>query len=102
MAAPSFAFTISRAAQILGENEELLWDLVDGMEPEDGRLWIYGLGDEHTIAFTERGMEYLEELLLEHKRSRIPRGLERRVTLTRQRQPLFINMFLISGACGSV
>jgi hypothetical protein len=55
MAAPSHAVTISRAAEILGEDEELLWDLVDEMEPEDGCLWIHGTHDQQTIAFTERG-----------------------------------------------
>ena len=32
MAAPAFAFTISRAAEILGEDEQLLWDLADEMD----------------------------------------------------------------------
>jgi hypothetical protein len=68
MAAPASAVTISRAAEILGEDEELLWDLATEMEPEDGRLWIYGTNDQQTIAFTRDGMEYLRELLAEHKR----------------------------------
>lgn len=68
MAAPSFAFTIARAAEILGEDEELLWNLSEGMEPEDACLWIHGTGDEQTIAFTERGIEYLRETLAEYKR----------------------------------
>jgi len=72
MAAPARAVTISRAAEILGEDEELLWDLVDEMEPEDSCLWVYGTADQHTIAFTDRGLEYLKELLLEHKRNRPP------------------------------
>ena len=44
MAAPASAVTISRAAEILGEDEGLLWEMVDEMEPEDGCLWIYGTG----------------------------------------------------------
>ena len=40
------------------------------MEPEDGCLWIYGTGDQQTIAFTPAGMEYLRELLAEYKRNR--------------------------------
>jgi hypothetical protein len=55
MAAPASAVTISRAAEILGEDEELLWDLIDQMEPEDGCLWVYGTGEQHTIAFTRLG-----------------------------------------------
>jgi hypothetical protein len=42
MAAPASAVTISRAAELLGEDEELLWRLVDAIEPEDGCLWIHG------------------------------------------------------------
>jgi hypothetical protein len=72
MAAPSFAFTIGRAAELLGEDKELLWDLVDEMQPEDGRLWIYGTGDQQTIAFTEWGLENLREILAEHKRRQAP------------------------------
>jgi hypothetical protein len=70
MAAPASAVTITRAAEILGEDEELLWDLVDEMEPEDGCLWIYGTGDQQTVAFTADGMEYLRQLISEHKRHR--------------------------------
>ena len=40
MAAISYVFTIRRAAQILGRDEELLWDLSDQLEPEDGKLWV--------------------------------------------------------------
>jgi hypothetical protein len=58
------------AAEILGEDEQLLWGLADDMDPEDGRLWIYGTDDQQTIAFTPAGMEYLRELLAEHKRNR--------------------------------
>jgi hypothetical protein len=36
--APSRAFTISRAADILDEDEELMWDLADSLEPENGCL----------------------------------------------------------------
>jgi hypothetical protein len=70
MAAPASAVTISRAAEILGEDEGLLWEMVDEMEPEDGCLWIYGTGaaDYRLHAFTPAGMEY--ELLAEHKRNR--------------------------------
>ncbi len=38
MAAPSFAFTIARVAEVLGADEELLHELAEGLEPEDGRL----------------------------------------------------------------
>ena len=67
MAAPGHAVTISRAAEILGEDEELLWDLVDQMKPEDGYLWVYDTNDKHTIAFTDWGLQNLRDLLAEHK-----------------------------------
>ncbi len=70
MAAPAHAITISRAAEILGEDEELLWDLATDMEPEHGRLWIYDTADQQTVAFTPDGMEYLREMLHEYKRNR--------------------------------
>lgn len=70
MASPAHAFTISRVAEILGEDEELLWDMATDMEPEDGCLWIYGTDDQQTIALTPAGMEYLRELLAEYKRNR--------------------------------
>ena len=41
MAAPSFVFSIARVAEALGTDEELLHELAEGLEPEDGRLWIY-------------------------------------------------------------
>jgi hypothetical protein len=71
MAAPAHAFTISRAAEILGEDEELLWELAAEMEPEEGKLWMHGTSDEQTIAFTDWGLENLQELIAEHKRQRL-------------------------------
>ena len=70
MAAPAHAITIRRAAKILGEDEELLWDMATDMEPEHGRLWIYHIDDQQTVAFTPDGMEYLREMLPEYKRNR--------------------------------
>jgi hypothetical protein len=69
MAAPSYVVTIARAAQTLGEDEQLLRDLAEEMEPEDGCLWIYGTEEQETLAFTDRGLEYLRELIAEHRRS---------------------------------
>jgi hypothetical protein len=68
VAAPAHAITIRRAAEILGEHEELLWNMVTDMEPEHGSLWIYDTGDQQTVAFTPDGMEYLREMLPEYKR----------------------------------
>src|SRR5262245_13606767 len=50
-AAPGRAITISYAAEILGEDVELLSDMVTDMEPEDGCLWIYNTADRQPVAF---------------------------------------------------
>jgi hypothetical protein len=55
---------------MLGEDQELLWDMAADMGPEHGRLWIYDTGDQQTVAFTADGMEYLREMLAEYKRNR--------------------------------
>ena len=68
MAAPSFVYTIARAAEMLGEAEEWLEELADQLEPEDGCLWIYDTDDRGTLGFTERGIECLKELSLDQKR----------------------------------
>jgi hypothetical protein len=73
MAVPAHAVTISRAAKLLGEDEELLWELATDMEPEDGCLWIHDIGEQQTIAFTNRGLENLQERVSEHKRRTSPR-----------------------------
>ena len=65
MAAPSFVYTIAYAAKLLGEDEKWLEELVDQLELEDGRPWIYEADDRGTLGFTERGVEYLKELSLE-------------------------------------
>jgi hypothetical protein len=72
MAVPAHVFTIAHVAQILREDGQLLRDLALEIEPEDGCLWVYGTGEQHTMAFIDRGLEYLQELLAEHKRSNAP------------------------------
>jgi hypothetical protein len=67
VAAPSAVFTIARVAAMLGEDEAWLWDVALEMEPEDGCLFVYGVNDEATMAFTREGMENLKELIQIHK-----------------------------------
>ena len=67
MAAIAHVFTITRVAQMLGEDEDWLFDVANEMEPEDGCLWIYGIGEEQTLAFTDFGIENLTELVRIHK-----------------------------------
>src|SRR5262249_42570898 len=63
----SRATTIRRAAEILGEDQELLWDIATDMEPERGCLWIYDTDDQQIVVFTPDGMKYLPEMLPEYK-----------------------------------
>lgn len=42
MAAIARVYTLPLVAEMLGEEAELLWEIYVGMEPEDGRLWVYG------------------------------------------------------------
>ena len=63
MAAISFVYTIARVAEMLGVDEERLDEIALGLEPEDGRLWVYGPGEEATLAFTRAGVELLKQLI---------------------------------------
>jgi hypothetical protein len=68
MAAPSYVFTISCVAELLGEDEDWLREIAMDMEPEDGCLTVYGLDDMSTIAFTRCGIECLQELIRVNRR----------------------------------
>jgi hypothetical protein len=63
MAAPSHAFTLKRAAQILECDEDLIWEIAGQLETEDGMLWIDDTEEIQTLAFTQRGIESLKEIL---------------------------------------
>lgn len=63
MAAITRVYTIRMAAQILGRTEDLLWDLSDQLEPEDGMLWIQDVDALQTMAFTEFGLQNLREII---------------------------------------
>ena len=54
MAAPSYVFTIAYVAEMLGEDEEWLHTIADDMEPEDGCLWVRGIGNTATRAVRDR------------------------------------------------
>jgi hypothetical protein len=56
-------YTIRMAAEILGRTEDLLWDLSDQLEPEDGMLWIQDVGGLETMAFTEFGLQNLRQII---------------------------------------
>ncbi len=73
MAAISRVFTIARVAEMLGEDEDWLHAISIEMEPEDGLITVYGLGDDSTPAFTEFGIENLQQLVQSHKDDAEPR-----------------------------
>src|SRR3984893_17498221 len=59
--------TITRVAQDLGEDEDWLWDVANEMEIEDGFIWVYGVGEDGVLAFTDFGIENLIELIKMYK-----------------------------------
>ncbi|KAF2988706.1 hypothetical protein OGR47_19455 (plasmid) [Methylocystis sp. MJC1] len=63
----SHVTTINRVASDLGENEDWLFDVAAEMEPEDGLIWVSGIGDDAVMAFTDFGVENLIELIKMHK-----------------------------------
>lgn len=66
MAAPSMVFTAHFAATRLGIDINVIEDLAELMEPEDGCLRVIDSLDEmaeSVTAFTPFGLDYLEELL---------------------------------------
>ena len=67
--------TINRVAEDLGEDEDWLRDVANEMEIEDGVIWVYGIGDDGVLAFTDFGIENLTELVRFYKQN--PRLLRR-------------------------
>jgi hypothetical protein len=55
--------TIARVAEMLGEDEEWLWDVANEMDQEDGLIWVYGPGDDGVMAFTDFGIETLTGII---------------------------------------
>ena len=67
MAGIPFVFTIARVAEMLGEDEEWLRDISTNMDPEEGHLWVIGVGDDDSPAFTEFGIECLKQIIIEER-----------------------------------
>jgi predicted RecB family nuclease len=59
--------TIDRVADSLGEDENWLSDVANEMDAEDGLIWVYGVGENGVMAFTDFGIETLTELIRIHK-----------------------------------
>jgi hypothetical protein len=54
---------IAAVAEQLGVNEDLLHEMSVGLEPEDGVIWVYGIGEDAIMAFTNEGVDELKNLL---------------------------------------
>jgi hypothetical protein len=67
MAAIASVFTIGYVVNLLGEDEDWLHELSIDMFPEDGRLWVYGAGEDGVTAFTEDGIENLRQIIIDQR-----------------------------------
>ena len=71
MAAIAHVFTIGYVANLLGEDEDWLYDLSTDMFQEDGCLWVYGVGEDGAPAFTKDGIENLRQIIADQTRRRL-------------------------------
>jgi hypothetical protein len=62
----SHVFTLGHVAEILGEDEDWLFDVAEEMDTEDGQLWVVGFGEDGVMAFTDDGIENLKNLIAIH------------------------------------
>jgi hypothetical protein len=67
-APPSFLVAIDRVAEIVGEDEDFIFEIACDMSPENGCLNVYGVDDEFTVAFTPEGIDRLIELVPKYKK----------------------------------
>jgi hypothetical protein len=68
LAAISAVFAINYVAEMLGEDEEWLWELQMDMFAEDGCLRVYGVGEDGVPTFTEYGIECLKQIIADKGR----------------------------------
>jgi hypothetical protein len=59
--------TIDRVANDLGESADWLHDIANEIEIEDGVIWVYGVGEDGVMAFTDFGIENLIDLIKMYK-----------------------------------
>jgi hypothetical protein len=60
-------FTINYVAEMLGEDEDWLYELSIDMFAEDGCLHVYGVGEDDVTAFTEYGIECLKQIIADER-----------------------------------
>jgi len=59
--------TVNHVAEQLGMDEDRLSDVASEMEIEDGVIWVYGIGEDGILAFTDFGIENLRDLIKMHQ-----------------------------------
>ena len=67
MAAITAVFTINHVAEMLGEDEDWLYELSIDMFAEDGCLRVYGVGEDGATAFIEYGIECLKQIIVDER-----------------------------------
>ena len=60
--------SLARVARDLGESEDLLDELTDQMDTQDGLIWVYGTDEHPVMAFSDDGIKCLRELIAERRR----------------------------------
>ena len=63
--------SLARVAQDLGESVELIDELSDQMDTEDGLIRVYGVDEHPVLAFSDDGIECLRELIANHRSDQI-------------------------------
>ena len=61
--------------RFLGRDEDLLWELADQLEPEDGMLWVYDIDGVEIPAFTADGIEARSRRLIPGRVNRSPQHM---------------------------
>ena len=62
--------TVDRVAKELGEDVNWLHELALAVDVEDGVIWVYDVDDDGVLAFTDFGVETLDDLIKARKESR--------------------------------
>jgi hypothetical protein len=63
----AYITTLAIVARDLGEDEDWLRELSGEMEPEDGVIWVLGVGEDGGPAFSDYGIESLQNLIEIHR-----------------------------------
>jgi hypothetical protein len=63
VAAITRVYTVAHVAEMLGEDQDWLDELSIDMDPEDGRLTIYGIGEDGVTGFTDFGIDNLQQTI---------------------------------------